>query len=67
MCEYCDENAKRFNGADYSISYGGDFYISKFNNNHMIRYTNECRVFENEVYIDELCIINYCPMCGRKL
>ena len=65
MCEYCNTKKKsHLNvvcGKDMSETDGGTMQIEKLSNYYYI--SSIC--FDGDV--TESNIINYCPMCGRKL
>ena len=63
MCEYCDlkpVSDNLFIGESItSIPYWANIKITKINNKFMLKVSGESYVGAR--------IINYCPMCGRKL
>jgi len=61
MCKYCNFNNSLTKGESISEGDSCAIEIEKFEHSGFLCISN------NDKYVCESMIINYCPMCGRKL
>lgn len=63
MCEYCEKDKRK----KRTMMLNTPTIATKMKNNQNLEYLSIKHYNSKAVIIEDVIIINYCPICGRKL